>query len=95
MNFPSIYFHNFLSTLAASFFAPFSGFLASAIKRVFDKKDFGALIPGHGGLTERFDCQLYMVAFTYFYLKGIKDLEGTTIQMANTIFDDIYKDGSK
>lgn len=81
----NIYFHNFFFSLAASFIAPFSGFLASAIKRVFEKKDFGALIPGHGGITDRFDCQVFMVFFTFYYLKGIKDFE--LVMDPNVIFE--------
>ena len=44
----------------ASSVAPFGGFLASAIKRGFKKKDFGSFIPGHGGFTDRMDCQIVM-----------------------------------
>ena len=34
----------------ASLIAPFGGFFASGFKRAFRIKDFGDLIPGHGGL---------------------------------------------
>lgn len=30
-------------------------------------QDFGDSIPGHGGLTDRFDCQLVMGSFAYLY----------------------------
>lgn len=55
----------------ASLVAPFGGFFASAVKRAFKLKDFASYIPGHGGLTDRMDCQLIMilaawVAFTTF-----------------------------
>lgn len=70
LNIPAIYLHNVAFSLYASFVAPFIGFLASAIKRAFNKKDFGAVIPGHGGLTDRMDCQLLMVFFTHFYLRS-------------------------
>lgn len=51
--------------LFASFVAPFGGFLASAIKRAYGIKDFNNVLPGHGGLMDRFDCQLIMMMFTY------------------------------
>jgi phosphatidate cytidylyltransferase len=54
-----------------------SGFLASAVKRAFYTKDFGTLIPGHGGVVDRFDCHVVTAPFVYLYLrqffgKGIK-----------------------
>ncbi|EQB61719.1 phosphatidate cytidylyltransferase [Vairimorpha apis BRL 01] len=63
------YIHCTAFILVASFIAPFSGFLASALKRVYKKKDFGNSIPGHGGLTDRFDCQSIIMVFTTIYLK--------------------------
>lgn len=53
----------------ASLVAPFGGFFASGLKRAFKLKDFGDLIPGHGGMTDRMDCQGLMGLFTYFYLR--------------------------
>ena len=35
----------------ASLIAPFGGFFASGLKRTFKIKDFGDLVPGHGGIT--------------------------------------------
>ncbi|GFR40915.1 hypothetical protein Agub_g1571 [Astrephomene gubernaculifera] len=51
----------------ASFIAPFGGFFASGFKRAFRMKDFGDTIPGHGGVTDRFDCQILMAMFAYCY----------------------------
>eukprot|EP00760_Papus_ankaliazontas_P038808 PhM_4_TR9328/c0_g1_i1/m.20865/K00981/E2.7.7.41, CDS1, CDS2, cdsA; phosphatidate cytidylyltransferase len=51
----------------ASVVAPFGGFFASGLKRAFKLKDFSDLIPGHGGMTDRMDCQLIMGVFTYIY----------------------------
>ncbi|KAL7701287.1 cdp-diacylglycerol synthetase-like protein [Lotmaria passim] len=53
----------------ASLLAPFGGFFASGLKRAFKLKDFGDLIPGHGGMTDRMDCQGLMGIFTYCYLR--------------------------
>ena len=49
--------------------APFGGFLASAIKRAYSIKDFDSLIPGHGGVTDRVDCEFIMALFVYIYHK--------------------------
>mmetsp|Transcript_65113 Transcript_65113/g.146873 ORF Transcript_65113/g.146873 Transcript_65113/m.146873 type:complete len:460 (-) Transcript_65113:85-1464(-) len=53
--------------LFASFAAPFGGFLSSAIKRAYGIKDFNNLIPGHGGMMDRFDCQFVMFLCTYVH----------------------------
>ncbi|GLU15646.1 hypothetical protein SLE2022_321190 [Rubroshorea leprosula] len=53
--------------LFASIIAPFGGFFASGFKRAFKIKDFGDSIPGHGGMTDRMDCQMVMAVFGYIY----------------------------
>jgi len=62
--------HVFVLSLFASTLGPFGGFFASGLKRSIKIKDFSNLIPGHGGLSDRFDCQLLMASFTYFYLNA-------------------------
>lgn len=39
---------------------------ASAIKRNFDIKDYGKLIPGHGGVLDRFDSVIITAPMIYF-----------------------------
>lgn len=54
----------------ASLIAPFGGFFASGVKRAFNIKDFGDTIPGHGGLTDRMDCQFLMGLFSFMYYQS-------------------------
>ena len=37
-----------------------------AIKRFFDIKDYGHLIPGHGGIMDRFDSMIITAPIIYF-----------------------------
>lgn len=60
-------FHAVALAVFASAIAPFGGFFASGFKRGFDIKDFGDSIPGHGGMTDRMDCQIVMATFSYIY----------------------------
>ncbi len=39
---------------------------ASAIKRQHDVKDFGKLIPGHGGILDRFDSVIFVAPVIYY-----------------------------
>ena len=50
--------HAVVMAIFASIIAPFGGFFASGFKRGFKIKDFGDSIPGHGGMTDRMDCQV-------------------------------------
>jgi len=59
--------HAIAFAVFASLVAPFGGFFASGFKRAFKIKDFGDAIPGHGGFTDRMDCQLIMGSFSYIY----------------------------
>lgn len=64
-----IQLHGILYGLFGSLVAPFGGFLASAIKRGYNIKDFDQIIPGHGGVMDRMDCQLMIHLFAYLHLK--------------------------
>lgn len=52
----------------SSIIGPFGGFFASGFKRAFKIKDFGDVIPGHGGIMDRFDCQFLMATFVNVYI---------------------------
>lgn len=66
-------------SIFASLIAPFGGFFASGFKRAFNIKDFGHSIPGHGGLTDRFDCQFLMGMFAYFYYTSLIRVSHVTV----------------
>jgi phosphatidate cytidylyltransferase len=53
-----IQLHALVMAVFTSLIAPFGGFWASAIKRTYGIKDFDSIIPGHGGVTDRMDCQV-------------------------------------
>ncbi len=67
LTFAPIQLHTFVLASFASLIAPFGGFFASGLKRSFKIKDFGDSIPGHGGMTDRMDCQFIMGFFAYMY----------------------------
>lgn len=60
--------HSLALSLFSSIIGPFGGFFASGFKRAFKIKDFGDVIPGHGGLVDRFDCQYLMASFVNVYI---------------------------
>ena len=54
----------------------FGDLAASTIKRNFGIKDFGKLLPGHGGIMDRFDSALFVMPVLYsaIYIANIADL---------------------
>lgn len=51
-----------------SVIAQFGDLAASAIKRNHDIKDYGKLIPGHGGILDRFDSILFTAPIVYLLI---------------------------
>lgn len=54
--------------LLASIAAQTGDLAESAIKRYFGVKDSGRVIPGHGGILDRFDSFLLVLPIVYFFL---------------------------
>ncbi len=70
VNISPMQFHILFMATFASLIAPFGGFFASGLKRTFNIKDFGDSIPGHGGMTDRMDCQFIMGFFAFMYYQS-------------------------
>ncbi|XP_058054005.1 phosphatidate cytidylyltransferase, photoreceptor-specific [Anopheles bellator] len=62
--------HSLSMSIFSSVIGPFGGFFASGFKRAFKIKDFGDMIPGHGGIMDRFDCQFLMATFVNVYISS-------------------------
>ncbi|XP_052181526.1 phosphatidate cytidylyltransferase 1-like [Diospyros lotus] len=77
----SVQWHALWLGLFASIIAPFGGFFASGFKRAFKVKDFGDSIPGHGGMTDRMDCQMVMAVFAYIYHQSFVGPQSLSIEM--------------
>ncbi|KAK9510870.1 hypothetical protein O3M35_005559 [Rhynocoris fuscipes] len=63
------YMHVIVMSLLASFIAPFGGIFASAFKRACRVKNFSNIVPGHGGLLDRYDCQIVMIVCVNVYIR--------------------------
>lgn len=71
VNFASLAFAGFF----ASIIAQIGDLSLSVIKRTFGVKDFGSIIPGHGGVLDRFDSVIFVSPFLFIFFSvfdGIK-----------------------
>ena len=57
-----------LVVIVGAVISQFGDLAASAIKRNYEIKDYGDIIPGHGGIMDRFDSVIFVAPFVYYLL---------------------------
>ena len=62
------YFYIIIFSVSASIFSMAGDLTASKIKREYKIKDFGNLLPGHGGIMDRFDSVLFVAPTVYYFI---------------------------
>ena len=65
--------HSVILALIINVFGTLGDLVESQLKRNFDVKDSGKIMPGHGGLLDRFDGALiaFPMAIAYIYIFGL------------------------
>ncbi|MBR3755988.1 MAG: phosphatidate cytidylyltransferase [Firmicutes bacterium] len=65
---PRIWVHCLMIGAVCAILSQCGDLTASAYKRKMGIKDYGTLIPGHGGIMDRFDSVLFTAPVVYYYI---------------------------
>ncbi len=65
---PEIMIHCMIMGALGAVISQFGDLTASVFKRKMGIKDYGHLIPGHGGILDRFDSVLFTAPLIYYYI---------------------------
>lgn len=68
---PSLIFHSIAIGVVGSLISIVGDLSASKIKREMGIKDYGHIMPGHGGILDRFDSVILVTPFIYYVIKLI------------------------
>lgn len=62
------YFNLVILSLTSSILSQFGDLFASSVKREYKIKDFGNIMPGHGGVLDRFDSFILTAPYLYIFI---------------------------
>ncbi len=65
---PDVFVHCLIIGVLGGIVSQFGDLTASIFKRKMGIKDYGNLIPGHGGILDRFDSVLFTGPMVYYYI---------------------------
>lgn len=65
---PQLLIHGFLIGFSGSIVGQTGDLTASLFKRYVGIKDYGKIMPGHGGVLDRFDSILFTAPLVYYYI---------------------------